>query len=218
MLIKIGTKEAQKSLKLASKELSDDQIKRSIYLAINETMRLGRTKLRQFVRSKYNVPANLINTIDFKKAYKGKLSSEMGASFKPVQLAYFKPKFQTVDYSLSVRNSKGGLMKKESKGRKKPKIGVSIEVIKGQRKILPFAFMIKGGSLPVFARGDYRKGGGFETSTDGAINKLISLSAYSAAFSVKQMETIPTDTTKIYADKIVEYMFKVSHGIIKNKV
>lgn len=220
----INIKEALQSIEAHKNKLTKDQLSRALALSMNETVALQRTQSRQFVRKTFNMPAPEIKSIDLKRANKNNLIAELGASGKPVSLTYFKPKFATKTFSATTLYSAKdkSLEKKVGKGKKQPNLGVSIEIYKGQRKSLPFAFMTKDSRKPVFARGQYGAAPSYGlTLRDKRVNKkgsdlpianLISLSPSGAAFSQKTMTTIPVDMTKEFEKKLLRIVGAMIEG------
>jgi len=209
--------EAENALAEFGKQLGHEQVSRAMRMAINDTMRKQRTKLRQYVRHAYNIPAEKVNTINFQPAKDFNLESRMSASRRPVQLAYFKPVF--VGTSFSIRGSftkAAGLKSKVGKGRTNGAGGVSVEIKKGQRVSILFAFMVGKFETPfVFARGQYQKGKVFVRSKPrNPINVLSSVSTYGAAFGSDRLPQIEKDAYVELTKKAVEYLQKMKEGII----
>jgi hypothetical protein len=190
-------------------------------MAINDTMRLQRTKIRQFVRHGYNIPADKIKSIEFKPATDYNLESKMGAGGKTIQLAYFKPIFKGPAFSVrGAFTKKKGLKGKVGKGSKDADAGVSVEIKKGERVQIKFAFMVPKFALLdtpfVFARGKYQKGKGFVTSKPRfPISVLSSASAFGAAFGKERRPKIQKDAEADLAIKAVQYLQKLKDGVIK---
>jgi hypothetical protein len=186
-------------------------------MAINDTMRLQRTKLRQYVRHTYNIPGDKITTIDFSPATTFNLESKLGGSHTPVQLAYFKPIFSKGKSTLRGSYSKKkGLSTKKGRGGG-PNAGVSVEIKKGQRVTIPFAFMVGKFEKPfVFARGQYQKRKGFVRGKPRMpINILSSASVFGAAFGTERRTEVTQNAYADFAQKANEYLQKMKDGIIK---
>jgi hypothetical protein len=210
--------EAEDALAELAGQLGTGQMSRAARMAINDTMRRQRTKLRQFVRKGYNIPADKINSINFKAASDYNLEAKMGASSKPVQLSYFKPVF--VGTAFSVRGKytkKKGFAAKLGKGRANAPGGVTVEIKKGERQTISFAFMVGKFEIPfVFARGSYAKGKGFVTGKPrNPITALSSASTFGAAFGKDRRPKVAEDAEKDLAILAQEYLQKMKDGIIK---
>ena len=226
-MIYIDTRQADAEVKRLESILSTDQIRKGIAMAMNETMALERTVFRKKVTSGYNIPFAMAKGVEYKRAFSSKLYAEMGAPGKPLSLSYFKPKFVNAGYSATLRYSKkNGLTKKIAKGKKNTVGGVSIEVIKGQPKNIPFAFMLSNSSKVVFARGAYGKGksSGFierhhrvnKSGNDTPISKMISVSVYSAAFGLDKLDKVPNELMPLYTQKLARILNSISEGAIKS--
>lgn len=214
----IDVLEVEDALAELSGRLGVGQMSRAARMAINDTMRRQRTKLRQFVRHGYNMPADKIKSIDFKPATDFNLEAKMGANAKPVQLAYFKPVF--VGPSFSVRGhytKKNGFASKVGKGSSNAQGGVTVEIKKGDRTTIPFAFMVGKFETPfVFARGRYQKGEGFvKGKARNPITALSTASVFGAVFGKDRRPAIQDDAEKDLAALAQQYLQKLKDGVIK---
>lgn len=210
--------EAEDALSELSGQLGHGQISRAIRMAINDTMRRQRTKLRQFVRNGYNMTSDKINSIDFKPASDYNLESKMRAGAKPVQLAYFKPVFVGAAFSVRGRYSKkAGFTSKVGKGRANAPGGVTVEIKKGEPMVIPFAFMVGKFETPfVFARGGYQKGIGFvKGKPRNPITALSTASIYGAVFGADRKAKVEKDAESDLSILAQEYLQKIKDGIIK---
>lgn len=210
--------EAENALAEVSGQLGHGQVSRAMRMAINDTMRRQRTKLRQYVRHGYNIPADKINTINFTPATDYKLESEMGADRKPVQLAYFKPKFVGTKFSVrGAFSKKKGLSARVGRGKANADGGVTIEIKKGSTVSIPYAFMVPKFETPlVFARGQYQKGKGFVRGKPrNPIGALSSVSTYGAAFGSDRLPEVEKDAHADLAVLAQSYLTKLKDGVIK---
>jgi len=210
--------EAEDAIAELQGQLGHMQVSRAVRLAINDTMRRQRTKLRRFARNTYNIPAEKINTINFAPATDLNLRSEMGASRKPVQLAYFKPVFSGSGFSVRGSYTKNkGLNAKVGRGKANAASGVSVEIKKGNRVTIPFAFMVSKFETPfVFARGQYQKGKGFVRGKPrNPIAVLSSASPWQAAFGSDRLPGIEKSAEADLKILAVEYLQKLKDGTIK---
>ena len=179
--------------------------------AINKTLGQTRTIARKEVKAVFNVSRKQTNTIDYKRATPSTVTGNLEADRTPVPLDYFSPKQETES---GVRRIviKGGhrinIHKEYKRARKNVAAGVSIEVFKGERKIIPYAFLIADGAPRVFARGVYRKGTqhGFiqrhqRVRSDGndlPISPLITITAFGQVMNDPVIRTISKKALEIY--------------------
>lgn len=139
----INAKQAIRDLRQQYGQLSKPETNRAIALAFNRTIMRSRTVLARAIRERY--PASAMKQggysggkgLIIEKASRRRLYSVLRVSSKRVPLIYFKSK--------------------EVAG------GVQVEVQKGERHVLPFAFIAKGNlrRKQVLARGRYTGRGGF---------------------------------------------------------
>lgn len=177
-MITIDTREAQRAITDQFAHLTHRNVLVANTRAINTSLMKARTQFRKEAKKEYNLTSDTLKDIDLKKATYGKPEGQIFAVSTPISLSRFNPKFETAQgtttvrevtvFDINSRKKKRQLASAVSGGAKrKPKRGVSIEVKKGERKRLPFAFMVTGGgagvSLQVWARGNY-KGSKFETA------------------------------------------------------
>jgi len=157
-MIFIKTDNAISTLQRLGAALSDPQLRIVISRAINKTLGQGRTIARTEVKKVYNISQKDLDGIDFKRANPSNVTGSLTASRKPIPLDSFGPRQETG--SGSVRITKRGAHKTITFKRAKanPTAGVSIEVFKGKREVIPYAFLLTGGAARVFARGQYRSG------------------------------------------------------------
>ncbi len=120
----VDAKEAIEALKAQYKSLSKQEMDRAVSLAFNAQMGKNKTALRKHLQAKYPQAAlrvsgyNQGKGITMKKATRSSLYAVMYVASKPIALIHF--------------------------GAKDTERGVSVEVTKGKRKTLPFAFIAKG--------------------------------------------------------------------------
>jgi hypothetical protein len=192
---------AIKDLNALKRQLSAKQVAIGISRAINRTLLKGRTAARSAVKDEYNIPQKNLSGINYNSSTTRTLTGSIYASTKPIPMDAFAPKFETQSRSISV--SRKGQQKVKDRTRKKrnPGIGVSIEVHKGSRQFVPFAFMIPGAKPRVFARGAYRTGTyGFErrhertnsTGNDTPIKPLISVTVHAAVINPVSIGKVKT--------------------------
>jgi hypothetical protein len=170
-MIELNLNQAIDQLRGLNQDLSPREFKKAIRLGLNDGIKKSRTLMVREVLAHYNNTAftssGVRSAISLNLANAGNLTASLGLSGKPISLAYF--------------------------GARKTKTGVSVEILKGQRKIIKSAFMLKAGgrgrNIP-FARGKYegnkfqfRKNREVSTGPDLPIGKLLSISIPSAVRS-----------------------------------
>lgn len=183
------------------KNLESGQLISATVSAINHTLGKGRTEARKAVKGEYNIPQKNLSGIDRIRARRNFLIGYVVASSKPIPADAFSPKFETPTGSVTI--SRKGETKQRQFGRKKKNVnkGVSIEVHKGSRQVIPYAFMIASAKPRVFARGQYRSGGGSygfvqrnkrvnRTGTDTPIKPLLSVTVHAAVINNKVEKNI----------------------------
>lgn len=181
--------------------LGKEQINKAAARAINRTLLKGRTEARKAVKAEYNIPQKNLDGIRNKNAFPSFLEGYITASAKPIPMDAFSPKFETGGGSITVTRKGVQKTRDYKRSKKNPGKGVSIEVKKGQRQIVPYAFMIKGAKPRVFARGQYKGGGssfGFiqrhkrqnSSGSDTPIKPLISVTVHGAVINNRVRENI----------------------------
>ena len=212
----INVTEANNKFKELSDKLTGRQLALSISRGINRTLMKGRTTARRAVKDEYNIPQKNLNGIDIGKSNPTTLTGNIHASAKPLPMDAFAPRFETSQRS--VRVTKKGEQRIKDRKRKvsNPTSGVSIEVHRGSRVVIPFAFMIPGGKARVFARGEYRNGTayGFQQrfkritneGNDVPIKPLISVTVHGAVLNPKAI-------AKIKQRLIDEYPKEIEHEL-----
>lgn len=212
----ISTKEANEGFKDLQNQLSGRQLDLAISGAINHTLLKGRTEARKAVKAEYNIPQKNLSGINYNKSTPITLTGSIYASARPLPMNVFSPKFQSAQRSIRV--TKRGQQKVKEYKRKvsNPSLGVSIEVHKGSRVTVPYAFMIPGAQPHVFARGDYKGGGSYglvlrhkrteSSGSDTPIAPLLSVTVHAAVIN-------PVTIAKIKAILIREYPIEFEHEL-----
>jgi hypothetical protein len=162
-MITIDVRQAVNDLRKGFQGLSKERIDKATVDALNKTARLGRTVARTAVKKVYNIPQRYMNRVNYIPARGKRLTAFIYASSKPIPMDAFKPKFQYISASGSASHitvTRRGVQNIKTIKRTKQQSGVSIEVKKGERTIVPYAFLIPGAKARVFARGDYKSGNG----------------------------------------------------------
>lgn len=162
-MITVRVDQAIKDLSKGFEFLTKAQVAKASSQAINQTLLLGRTEARTAVKKVYNIPQRYLSGINIRKATNSFLQGSVYASSKPIPMDAFAPKFEFIPSSGSagiLSISRRGILKQRDVKRTKGQIGVSIEVKKGERTIVPYAFLLPDAKPRVFARGEYKNGNG----------------------------------------------------------
>ena len=212
-MVEINSDQAIARIKENFSKLSEKEIAAGISAAINRTLISGRVEGTKGIKGKYNIKRDILDTaFKIKKATSAVQIGEIKASSKSIGLSHFQPTFSFNKRSTTKYNKKGVGSTKLLKGKSKQfGQGVTVEIIKGQKKVIPYAFMIAG-KMPVFARGKYENSGSFAfmqrhkrasaTGNDSPISSLVNISVYSSLVNDRVM---PNVSTKIN-DKLKERM------------
>lgn len=188
--------------KRAKEKLSPSQIAGAMRMAMNDSVRKGRTMVRRAVQSGYNIQANVINDKSPKKGLSIKfasgrdLSAEIRAGHTPLSIKDANPRFTGVQVASKV-SYKGGKAKK-GKALRRSTSQISIEIIKGQRKTLASAFTIgvgqhnggtgQFGTGQIFARGKKGKPGFVFAKPRYSIDSISTISVATAAANDRSLD------------------------------
>lgn len=194
-MVRVEVKSAMEKLKGNFKQLDNKQIARAASNAINRSLNKGRTMARKAVKDSYNIPQKNLDGVNKINSNTTKLTGYIAASATPIPMDAFAPKFENTGSSISI--SKKGVQKIKDRKRKKKNAaaGVSIEVKKGERKTVPYAFMNKNMKPRVFARGQYPGGGSYgfikrnkrigKGGNDTPVKPLVSVTVHAAVINEK---------------------------------
>lgn len=201
-MIEININNAIDELREVSRDLSAGEFKRAVRMGLNDGIRKSRTLLVREIISNFNntafTPSGVRSAISLSMATNFNLTSKLGISGKPIALAYF--------------------------GARKTQTGVSVEIIRGQRKVVKSAFMVKvggRGKAKPFARGQYegnqfkfRKERVKRTGPDMPISKLLSVSIPSAVRSndVPVLENVAKELEPYTMQRIQHHVEQVRLG------
>lgn len=191
--------------------LNKQQITKAVVNAINRTLLKGRTVARSAVKEEYNIPQRHMNRIDKVSAKRSTLTGYIVASSIPVPMDAFSPQFNNKTSVLSI--TRKGEQKERTRKRASKSAGVTIEVHKGQKETIPFAFMISGAKSRVFARGQYRTGGSYgfiqrhtrenKTGSDTPIKPMLSVTVHAAVINDKVENKIAEVITLYYPERLL---------------
>ncbi len=139
-------------------QLSLQQIAKATSGAINKTLMLGRTQARKQVKAVYNIPNRYMGYVDIKRARLSELQLEghIFARSGPLPMDAFNPVYNPPTGG-KLRITRRGQLKQTNTNSRKKGGGVTIEIRKGQKKVLSYAFLLPNAKPRVFARGDYEK-------------------------------------------------------------
>lgn len=192
------------------RQLSQAKINNAIRNAINRTLMKGRTVARQSVKDEYNIPQRYLDRVDKRNAKASNLTGYILASATPLPMDAFDPKFETQTSVLSI--TRRGEQKSKARKKGAAAKGVSIEVHKGSREVIPFAFMITGAKPRVFARGEYCTGGGYgfiqrhtrekKSGSDTPIKPLLSVTVHAAVINDQVEKKIADVITVFYPQRL----------------
>lgn len=198
MSVWVNARPAIRAISAARDQLGPRNFNKAISASFNEAILVGRTEARKVVKDIYNIPQRYLGGINVIKSTNLSLTAKLFASKKPIPMDAFSPKFQQRGKSFTI-SRKGEQKSKVLKRAGKGALGVSIEVLKGKREVVPYAFMIEGGKPRVFARGAYRTGSyGFvtrnkrvnSTGNDTPVKPLLSVTVHAAIINKKALRRI----------------------------
>lgn len=204
-MINIDTHKALAAINKMAEQLSTKQVANACSRSINRTLTHERKVSRMLVRKRYNMPSDVVDNFKVHTANSSNLTGKLAASAKAIPLHRFNPSFITGSYSAKITRSKKGKEVTTSKSvklrtGKAPKItGVSVTIIKGNKQVLNYAFLTKGGEKPVFARGTYGSGGFKFNKSRTPITKLQTTSLYQAIAGEVTREDLNKDSLQFYA-------------------
>lgn len=211
-MIKIDTRHATEYMKKNFKQLSDKQIAKATANAINRSLMKGRTVARTEVKKVFNIPQKNLDGVNIGKASMSKLTGYIAASTKPIPMDAFLKSFAFNSRSLSRYGKKGRGTTKIMKRSRLYRQGVTIEVEKGKKSAIRFAFLIAGAKQRVFARGEYRGGGSFgflrrnarknNSNNNDSVKPLVSTTIHSAVINDKVMQQLNNTVAPFYTDRL----------------
>ncbi len=217
-MIKIDSKAARDILiNDLAKPLAPEQVKRATSRAINHTLGVIKTDVNKSIRSIYNLSAaDVRDNLEIRKATLENLKGFIKANRAPLSVSKFNP----VSISLSGSGFIRGSIDRKSKGfafkkTKSDKVGVSIQVLKGERKNIGSAFMLLQGSGKgsVMARGNYSTGSNFNfTKPRLPIEGLNSISIYGATLHSKVTSVVMPLGSEKYTERLIHELRYISYG------
>ena len=211
-MIEISVKEALREFESAKQQLGERQFNKAVSRSINESILKGRTEARKAVKAIYNIPQRYLGGININRSNSLSLTASLFASATPIPMDAFSPKYETASMGLSI--SKKGVQKQKSykRSRKNPVAGVSIEVIRGNREIIPFAFLLAAAQSRVFARGEYKGGGSYgfiqrhtrlaNDSGNDSVKPLLSVTVHAAVINKTSLDKISAEVNNTFPKSI----------------
>ncbi|RAJ00447.1 hypothetical protein LX64_04153 [Chitinophaga skermanii] len=180
--------------------LSDKKLRLALASTLNKSALQLRTTAKKIINSEYKITqSSLDKSIVHHKAFSNTLEASILANSESLTLKDFSPKFTSHKEQVRL-NKNGSIIRRKRKAKRKARrnvLGVSVEIHKGKRILISYAFMIPS-NAHVYARGWYSPSGGFEqrtkreqkTGSDLKITKLLSISIYSTVVNKNTMEVI----------------------------
>jgi hypothetical protein len=211
-MIFIKTDDAQRALQRAGAVLSERELAMAIARAINRSLERGRTLARKEIKKVYNIPQKYLAGIDYKRASATLPVGKLFASRKPIPLDAFSPRQEMAATSISISKKGKQNVKQFKRLKSNPTAGVSIEVKRGQKEVIPYAFLIPGGAVRVFARGEYKKGTdhGFvvrhvrvnSSGNDTPVKPLITVSEFGSILNPSVINNIGREIKVLYPQRL----------------
>ncbi len=225
-MIYIHTKDARKILTELGKGLSKKQLAQAQSRAINRSLEKARTEARRDVKKVYNIAQKDLKAIDIKRSTSLTLTGDLHANRKPIPLDTFSPKQQFSGSTLSITR-KGEQRRRILRRSRAATAGVSVEIIKGKREILPFAFLIPGGAPRVFARGEYKGGTAhglivrkhrvIKTGNDTPVKPLISLSVFGGVLNDSVRKELIKTAQAFYPRRLEYELEAIAKGLVQKR-
>lgn len=227
MPIQIQIEDKTKSLQRLADQLSDKNITVANVRAINVAIRKANTDYRRNIVKAYKLKYS-----DTKKmAVAGRATytnpeGNISGSKTPISLSRFNPTFINAGQSFTISSIKNketgkrGLQQKAKKAGKNARSGgVTFEIQKGTKKIIPFAFLVNsskpGMSMQVWARGQY-SGNKFITGKGRKpLTALKTVSPYgmmTTEESQKEIEQSASESMRKEFERQVDLLIKKAGG------
>jgi hypothetical protein len=212
-MIKVNVESATKHIRNSFKNLSDKEVKQATVRAINRSLMYGRTSARTEVKAVYNIPQKNLDGVNIIKAKTSTLTGYIAASTKPIPMDAFLKSFAFNNRSVTRFGKKGNGKTKLMKKSRTYGSGVTIEVERGKKTNIGFAFMIAGSKQRVFARGQYKSGGSYgflrrnsrmnNSKGNDSVKPLVSTTIYSAVINDKVMHRLNSKVAPFYPDRLI---------------
>lgn len=173
-IVRIEVKKATEEIKKAFSDVNEANTKKAIGRAINHTLEKVKTQANKTIRETYKMPADEVrNRIFVMKSSSTSMVGKVLASIAPLPLSVFNPVQITGNISTkkagSYRNASGRKIATYASSKSKTGVvGVTVQVLVGQKKTLKSAFIgiSRAGAGSVKALGKYGPTG-FDFQTEG---------------------------------------------------
>lgn len=207
-MIRVNVQRAIRVLQEEGERLGRRNLNKAISRALNESILAGRTQARSSVKSLYNIPQRYLGGINVIKSTSVSLVAKLYASSTPIPMDAFSPKFQTSTMSITISRRGEQRTRTRQRARKNIAAGVSIEIRKGNKETIPYAFMIQGGKPRVFARGEYKNGTSFgfvqrnkrvnKSGADIPVKPLLSVTVHAAVINQRSIGQIQQKVNAVF--------------------
>jgi hypothetical protein len=197
-MITIDTKDMIKTLQREYWGLTSKEKDKASARALNDAIKQGRTVAKRAITAEFNIKSAFLKNdlMPITKANPNSLYADLGLSKTPIPIGKFKGATQT-------------------------KTGVSVAIRKGQKIVLPGAFMLEGAGSNVFARA-YNTGGSAYRSgqfmfrsrrvnkkgSDLPIGNMVTASPVGAARNDKTFTEISERLTDAYTRRLEYHLAK----------
>lgn len=200
-MIKVDASKAQTAFRNLQIQLGGNEYRQAAARSLYHTMQVGKSDINKAIRALYKISsAEVSDRLFVQNASTSSLQSTLWASIAPLPMSMFSPVEVAGNVVTKWKGSRkaGGFTSKQQK--KPGTAGVSVEIMKGNRKTLRSAFLsIKTAKGAVRAFGKYG-GDGFSFSNDqaGPISTLKSLSIFWAIQHDKVAEDVTPRLGQLY--------------------
>lgn len=214
-IVRIDVKKATQEISSAFKDVSEANTRKAVGRAINHTLEKVKTQSNKNIREIYKMPADEVrNRIFVMKSSNTAMNGKVLASMAPLPLSVFNPVQVTGSVSTkkagSYRNASGRKVAIYASSKSKSAVvGVWVQVLVGQKKIINSAFIgisRQGGSVK--APGKYGPTG-FDFKNDGNA-KETTLNSKSVFWAFKS-EPVSNKLDNFMRD---EYRNRLQHELI----
>lgn len=222
----------QKGFEKLKKQLSKSETEKAMRMAVNDAALRGRTLIRSSISEVYNIKNSRINDparekgLSVKKATNSDLRSMVYAGHIPVNLINISGvKLESAEVSQSFRYTKGAKRKLIKGKRNFRGGGISLEIVKGERKKINSAFVIgkfrhyRGGksvSIPssaVFARGQKGKVGFEFAKPRMPIDSISTISIATAATNTRAFDKWEGPITRYSSDRFFHHVKRMVEAL-----
>jgi hypothetical protein len=212
-MIYVDTRPAVRELTELTRKLSPAQFRQANARAINHTMQKARTSASKGIRARYNIPVNLTNkSMKLVRATSSRQAGFLKATSTFTPLSYFRPTQITATGVKVTTTRQGALASSVRRLKRVRKGGISVSIVKGQKKTMQGAFFMPGrANALVTARGKYTQPTKFtfrkkrinSSGNDTPIDVLNTVSVFKAAISPTAQEQIARDLMPDYSKRLI---------------